>query len=132
MEELPEELSETEELSEEESEELSEETELEETLVSVLEEEEEELLSALLSEELSEELSLLEGSAEDELSLLISDISIFCELFLEELSPKTASFSIIPGSSLTEQPAAPITIIIESKMQNNFFIIFPLSDFVLL
>ena len=122
-EELSEEDSEAEELSEDESEELSEETELsEELLVSVFEEDEEELLS--------EELSLSEDSVTDELSLLLGAISIVPELLSEERFPRTASFSIISGSSLTEQPATPMIISNESRMQNIFFIIFPLSGFV--
>ena len=84
----------------------------------------EELLSGLLSEEVFE-LSLPEDSETDELSPLISLISIFCELLSEELCPKTTSFSIISGSSDLVQPETENIIDITSKKQINFFI-FPL------
>ena len=110
--------------------ELSEETALEEELLSDFSEEEEELFSALLSEEVSE-LSLSEDSETEELSLLLGVISIICELLSEERFPRTASFSIISGSSLAEQAAMLKTMIAERKMQIIFFILFPPFSYII-
>ena len=124
-EELSEDSSEDE-LSEEETDELSEEGSLSD------EDEEEDELSSRFSEEDDELLSgseeTLELSAEDEFSLSAFSVSLYSssnELFSEEISPKTASFSIISGSS-DAQPNNEKIIKKARKTQIPFFIFSPL------
>ena len=133
-EELSEDSSEDELSEDDETDELSEEGSLsdedddedeEDELSSGFSEEDDELLSG------SEETSEL--PAEDEFSLSAFSVSLYSssnELLSEEISPKTASFSIISGSSAT-QPNNEKIIKIARKPQILFFIFSPLLlDFI--